>query len=62
MRIRRGPRAVGGDRPLFWIDTAAEWVLGSSAVFALAHFGRYSLISQFLGVIIGCIFCCLLSY
>jgi hypothetical protein len=38
---------------LFWIDTAAEWVLGSGAVIALAHFGRYSLIPQFLGVIIG---------
>lgn len=39
--------------PLFWIDTAAEWVLGGGAAFALAHFGRYSLIPQFLGVIIG---------
>jgi hypothetical protein len=39
--------------PLFWIDTAAEWVLGASAVVALAHFGRYALIPQFLGVIIG---------
>ena len=39
--------------PLFWIDTAAEWVLGAGAVVALAHFGRYSLIPQFLGVIIG---------
>jgi hypothetical protein len=39
--------------PLFWIDTAAEWVLGAGAVIALAHFGRYALIPQFLGVIIG---------
>jgi hypothetical protein len=39
--------------PLFWIDTAAEWVLGAGAVFALAQLGRYSLIPQFLGVIIG---------
>jgi hypothetical protein len=39
--------------PLFWIDTAAEWVLGAGAVIALAHFRRYSLIPQFLGVIIG---------
>jgi hypothetical protein len=39
--------------PLFWIDTTAEWALGAAAVFALAHFGRYSLIPQFLGVIIG---------
>jgi hypothetical protein len=39
--------------PLFWIDTVAEWMLGAGAVIALAHFGRYSLIPQFLGVIIG---------
>ena len=39
--------------PLFWIDTAAEWVLGAGAVVTLAHFGRYALIPQFLGVIIG---------
>ena len=39
--------------PLFWTDTAAEWVLGSAGVIALAHFGRYALIPQFLGVIIG---------
>jgi hypothetical protein len=39
--------------PLFWIDNAAEWVLGAGAVIALAHFGRYALIPQFLGVIIG---------
>jgi hypothetical protein len=39
--------------PLFWVNTAAEWVLGAAAVFALAHLGRYSLIPQFLGVIIG---------
>ena len=26
--------------PFFWIDTAAEWALGSGAVVALAHFGR----------------------
>jgi hypothetical protein len=38
---------------LFWIDTAAEWVLGAGAVVTLVHFGRYSLIPQFLGVIIG---------
>jgi hypothetical protein len=38
---------------LFWIDTTAEWVLGAGAVVTLAHFGRYSLIPQFLGVIIG---------
>lgn len=40
-------------RTLFWIDTAAEWALGAAAVFTLAHFGRYPLIPQFLGVIIG---------
>lgn len=39
--------------PLFWIDTAAEWVLAAGAVIALAHFRRYSLIPHFLGVIIG---------
>lgn len=39
--------------PLFWIDTAAEWVLAAGAVIALARFRRYSLIPQFLGVIIG---------
>jgi hypothetical protein len=39
--------------PLYWIDTAAEWVLGAAAVITLAHFGRYSLIPQFLGVIMG---------
>jgi hypothetical protein len=38
---------------LFWIDTAAEWVLGGGAVVLLAHFGRYALIPQFLGVIMG---------
>jgi hypothetical protein len=39
--------------PLFWIDTTAEWLLGAGAVTALAHFGRYALIPQFLGIIIG---------
>jgi len=39
--------------PLFWINTGAEWVLGAGAVFALAHFERYSLIPQFLGILIG---------
>jgi hypothetical protein len=38
---------------LFWIDPAAEWALGAGVVVTLAHFGRYSLIPQFLGVIIG---------
>lgn len=38
---------------LYWMDTAAEWVLGAAAVIALAHFRRYSLIPQFLGVIMG---------
>jgi hypothetical protein len=36
-----------------WGFLATEWSLGAAAVFALAHFGRYSLIPQFLGVIIG---------
>jgi len=39
--------------PWFWIDTSAEWILGAGAVIALAHLGRYALIPQFLGVIIG---------
>ncbi|MGC1675861.1 MAG: hypothetical protein WA739_26610 [Candidatus Acidiferrales bacterium] len=39
--------------PLFWIDTAAEWVLSAGAVIVMVHFRRYSLIPQFLGVIIG---------
>jgi hypothetical protein len=39
--------------PLFWIDTAAEWGLGAISVIVLAHIGRYALIPQFLGVIIG---------
>jgi hypothetical protein len=38
---------------LFWVDTAAEWVLGAGAVILLVHFGRYALIPQFLGVIMG---------
>jgi hypothetical protein len=38
---------------LFWLDTAAEWVLGAGAVVTLAHYGRYSLIPQFLGIIMG---------
>ncbi len=39
--------------PLYWINTVAEWLLAAGVVFALAHFRRYSLIPQFLGVIIG---------
>jgi hypothetical protein len=38
---------------LYWVDTAAEWVLGAGAVIALVHFGRFALIPQFLGVIMG---------
>ena len=60
LRIVRRYKDSAADRerwasvePLFWTDTAAEWVLGAGAVIALAHFGRYSLIPQFLGVIIG---------
>jgi hypothetical protein len=60
VRVARRYRDSTGDRqrwasiaPLFWINTAAEWVLGAGAVIALAHFGRYALIPQFLGVIIG---------
>jgi hypothetical protein len=39
--------------PLFWVNTGAEWLLSAGAVVALAHYRRYSLIPQFLGVIIG---------
>jgi hypothetical protein len=37
----------------YWINTAAEWLLAAGSVIALAHFRRYSLIPQFLAVIIG---------
>ncbi|MGB7729451.1 MAG: hypothetical protein WBL50_15570 [Candidatus Acidiferrum sp.] len=60
VRIARRYQDSAADRarwaaiaPLFWIDTGAEWVFGAGAVFALSRFGRYSLIPQFLGVIIG---------
>jgi hypothetical protein len=60
LRIVRRYKDSAADRerwasvaPLFWIDTVAEWLLGAGAVAALAHFGRYALIPQVLGVIIG---------
>jgi hypothetical protein len=60
VRVARRYKNSAADRerwasiaPLFWIDTATEWVLGAGAVVALAHLGRYALIPQFLGVIIG---------
>lgn len=60
VRTARRYKDSGADRerwaaiaPLFWIDTAAEWVLGAGAVIFLVHFGRYALIPQFLGVIMG---------
>lgn len=60
LRVARRYKNSAADRerwasiaPLFWIDTAAEWVLGSAEVVGLAHFGRYALIPQFLGFIIG---------
>ncbi len=40
-------------RKFFWVDTGIEWGLGGIAVFALARFGRFDLIPQALGVIIG---------
>jgi len=40
-------------RKFFWIDFGIEWGLGGVAVFALARFGRFDLIPQALGVIIG---------
>jgi hypothetical protein len=61
-RVRRARRYQDSDAdrkrwasiaPLFWIDTAVEWMLGAGAVIVLAHLGRYPLIPQFLGVIIG---------
>jgi hypothetical protein len=39
--------------PLYWANTVAEWLLAAGSVIALAHFRYYSLIPQFLGVIIG---------
>jgi hypothetical protein len=40
-------------RRFFWIDFGIEWGLGSVSVFALAHIGRFDLVPQVLGVIIG---------
>jgi hypothetical protein len=40
-------------RKLFWLDVGIEWGLSGFAVFALARFGRFDLIAQALGVIIG---------
>jgi hypothetical protein len=40
-------------RKVFWIDSGIEWGLGGAAAFALARFGRFDLIPQALGVIIG---------
>jgi hypothetical protein len=40
-------------RKFFWIDSGIEWGLGGVAVFALTRFGRFDLIPQALGVIIG---------
>ena len=40
-------------RKLFWVDFGIEWGLGSIAVFVLVRFGRFDLIPQALGVIIG---------
>jgi hypothetical protein len=60
VRVARRYKDSAADRdrwasiaPWFWADTVAEWVLGAAAVIALAHFGRYPLIPQFLGIIIG---------
>jgi hypothetical protein len=40
-------------RKLFWIDTGIEWGLAAVAAFVLVRFGRYDLILQVFGVIIG---------
>jgi hypothetical protein len=39
--------------PLYWTNTVVEWLFSAGTVIALVHFQRYSLIPQFLGVIIG---------
>jgi hypothetical protein len=38
---------------LFWIDTAIEWRLVDGAAFLLSHLGRFELMPQVFGVIIG---------
>jgi hypothetical protein len=40
-------------RKFFWVDVGIEWGLSVIAVFTLARFGRFDLIPQALGVIIG---------
>jgi hypothetical protein len=40
-------------RKFYWLDVGLEWVLIGVAVFALARFGRFDLMPQTLGVIIG---------
>ena len=40
-------------RKFYWLDVGLEWALIGAAVSALARFGRFDLIPQALGVIIG---------
>jgi hypothetical protein len=40
-------------RKFFWVDAGIAWGLAGAAVFARARFGRFDLIPQALGVIIG---------
>lgn len=40
-------------RKFFWVDVGTEWGLSVISVFTLARFGRFDLIPQALGVIIG---------
>ena len=40
-------------RKFYWLDVGLEWVLIGAAVSALARFGRFDLMPQTLGVIIG---------
>jgi hypothetical protein len=40
-------------RKLFWIDTAIEWGLVAGAAYLLSHLGRFDLMPQVFGVIIG---------
>jgi hypothetical protein len=40
-------------RKFYWLDVGLEWALIGVAVFALAHVGRFDLIPQAFGVIVG---------
>jgi hypothetical protein len=40
-------------RRFLWIDSAIEWALVAAGTFLLSRYGRYDLIPQLFGVIIG---------